>query len=103
MRVRARAIEQLLQLGVAHHLEQRLADEVGAQEQHLAQRRVHERDLAVLVEEEHALLHAVEDAAHEVALAAELADGLREAPGELIERGARAGRRPARARRARAP
>ena len=71
-----------------NHLEEWLPHEVRAQEQHLAERGVHQRDLAVLVEEEDAFLHAVEDAAHEIALRAQLADRLREAASELVERGA---------------
>lgn len=71
----AGAIEQLLELRMTDDLEQRLPDDVCAEQEHLAQRRVHQRDLALLVEEENALLHAVEDAAHEVALAAELTHG----------------------------
>ena len=81
----ARPVEQLLQLGVAYDLEERLPHHVRAKKEHLAERRVHQRDLAVLVEQEDSLLHAVEDARDEIAFGAELAHGAREARGELVE------------------
>jgi hypothetical protein len=82
---RPRTVEQLLQLGMAHDFEERLSDDVRAQEQHGAQRGIHQRDLAFLVEEEDAFLHSVEDAGDEVAFGAELGHRPREARRELIE------------------
>jgi hypothetical protein len=82
----ARAVEQLLQLGVPHDLEERHAHHVAAHEQHLAKRRVHERHVPRPVEQHHALLHALEHAAQEVALLAQLTEGAREVAGELVER-----------------
>ncbi len=57
-----------------------------AEEEHLAERRVHEQDAVVLVEDEHPLLHPVEDARLEIALLPQLAERRRQAAGELIER-----------------
>ncbi len=88
---RLRALDELLELLVLDDLERRLADAVRAEQEHLPERRVHERDATARVQEEHALLHAREDAPDAIALGAELAHGDREAVGELIERAAELG------------
>ena len=82
----ARAVDQLVQVGVTDDLDEELVLRVRPEEQHRPQRRVHHDDAAVLVEDEDPLLHALEDATLQIALAPELAQVPFEAPRELVER-----------------
>ena len=71
---------------MAHRLDEELAHRLGADEQHRPQRRVDEDDAALAIDDDHALLHGLEDAALQIALGAELAQGRGEAAGEPVER-----------------
>src|SRR5262249_24869287 len=79
-------LDELLELVVANDLERPLARHVGRKEEHLAEGGVDRGDAAAAVEDEEAFLHRGEDAGGEVALALQLAEGLGEAGGEVVER-----------------
>jgi hypothetical protein len=81
-----RLLEQLVQGRIAHELDRQLAHDVVGDEQHLAQRGVDERDAAVLVDEQHALAHALEDSREQVAFRHQLSEARAQTVGQLLER-----------------
>jgi hypothetical protein len=78
--------QQIGELGVTNGLDEQLAHRFGPDEQHRAQRGVDEHDVALPVDDHHALLHRFQDAALQVALRPELPEGRCQAARQAVER-----------------
>ncbi len=75
VRMLSSAIHQVVEVGVPDRLDEQLADGIGSEQEHRAERRIDEDDVPIAIDDDDALVHGLEDPSLEItALGAQLAE-----------------------------